>query len=152
MQNGVKAVLVKKGKFNFHCPLNASFEKTFVIVTLLIISFRTLIVFFLSPQALSSFLFPSLCMEWLYPFAYNISEAATETIFENICSFLSGAPFSGFFQEALCVHRTDANFPGRFVCSLNRYKFSRRTWSSSPIFQEHRFSHWTDTDFPGTIF
>ena len=50
----------------------------------------------------------------------RMPEAATEIIFENICSFLPGAPFSGFFQEALCVHQTDANFPGRFVCSLNR--------------------------------
>ena len=74
---------------------------------------------------------------------YNmLSEAATETIFENICSFLPGAPFSGVFQEALCVHRTDANFPGRFVCSPNRYKFSRRMWSV----------HRTDTTFPGALF
>ena len=29
-------------------------------------------------------------------------EVATETIFENICSLLPGAPFSGLFQEALC--------------------------------------------------
>ena len=28
------------------------------------------------------------------------SEAATETIFENVCSFLPGTPFSVFFQEA----------------------------------------------------
>ena len=47
----------------------------------------------------------------------QVSEAATEAIFENICSFLSGEPFSGLFQEALlCVHRTGTNFPGRFIC------------------------------------
>ena len=28
------------------------------------------------------------------------TEAAIETIFENICSFLPGTPFSVFFQEA----------------------------------------------------
>ena len=73
---------------------------------------------------------------------YIVSEAATETIFENICSFLPGTPFPVFFQEALCNHRTDVNFPGRFVCSPNRYKFSRRTWSV----------HRTDTIFLGALF
>ena len=42
---------------------------------------------------------------------YEYTEAATETNFENICSFLPGAPFSGVFQKALCVYRTDTNFP-----------------------------------------
>ena len=36
--------------------------------------------------------------------SFTPPEAATATIFENICSFLPGAPFSGFFQEALCAH------------------------------------------------
>ena len=54
------------------------------------------------------------------------SEAATETIFENICSFHPGAPFFGFFQEASCVHQTNTYFPGRYV-------------SLPPIFQEAFF-------------
>ena len=58
----------------------------------------------------------------------EITEAATETIFENICSFLPGASFSGFFREALCVYRTDTNFPGAHLCV-----------------------HRTDTDFPGRL-
>ena len=47
-------------------------------------------------------------------------EAATETIFKNVCSFSPRNTFSGFFQEALCVHRTDTNFPGGYVCLSNR--------------------------------
>ena len=60
---------------------------------------------------------------------YARTEAANETIFENICSFLPGAPFSVFFQEALCVHRTDTIFPGALLCVYR-----------------------TDTDFPGALF
>ena len=68
-----------------------------------------------------------------------IPEAATETIFENICSFLPGALFSKFFmrlyvfteqitifQEGMSVRWTDTNFPGAHLCV-----------------------HRTDTDFPG---
>ena len=29
------------------------------------------------------------------------------------------------FQEALCVHQTDTNFPGRFIFSSSRSQFSR---------------------------
>ena len=40
----------------------------------------------------------------LYFLIYDLdSEAATETIFENIFSFLPEASFSVFFQGALCV-------------------------------------------------
>ena len=89
-------------------------------------------------------------------YSHTGSEAATETIFENICSFLPGAPFSGVFKEALCVHQTDANFPGRSVCSPNRYKISRRMWSvrrTDTFFQEPSLCiHRTDTDFTGTPF
>ena len=48
------------------------------------------------------------------------TEAATKTIFKNICSFLPEAPFSKFFQEAF--HRTDTNFPGRKVCLIAEKK------------------------------
>ena len=69
----------------------------------------------------------------------QLSEAATETIFENICSF---------FQEHLFLY---------FSRRLNVFT------EQMPIFQEHLFSHRfsrsssffgyrTDTDFPGTIF
>ena len=80
-------------------------------------------------------------------------------------------PFSGVFQDVLCVHRTtDANFPGRFVCLLNRYKFSRRTihvtirhveddggrglfTEQIQFFQEPSLCvHRTDTDFPEALF
>ena len=70
----------------------------------------------------------------------QLSEAATETIFENICSFLP-APF--FWS-----------FPGGFMCSPNRYQFSRSTFLATEqiqIFQEHLFSDRTDTDFPGAL-
>ena len=73
----------------------------------------------------------------------GFSEAASETIFENICSFLPGAPFSGFFQEALFVHLTDANFPGR------RGLFTEQI----PFFQEASLCvHRADTNFPGALF
>ena len=35
---------------------------------------------------------------------FILSEAATETIFENIGFFLPGAPFFGVFQEVLCTY------------------------------------------------
>ena len=38
----------------------------------------------------------------------NTAEVATKPIFKNSCSFHSGAPFSGIFQKAFCVHWTDA--------------------------------------------
>ena len=84
-------------------------------------------------------------------------EPATEIIFENICSFLPGALFSGFF-------------PGGFMCSPNRYQFSRKVClfaeqirhftrnyvyvftEEIPIFQEHLFSYRTDNNFRGTFF
>ena len=71
----------------------------------------------------------------------NSSEATTETIFKNICYFLPWAPFSRFFQEALCIHRADTNFPGRYFCSPNRYHISRKPiylfTKPIPIAQEH---------------
>ena len=44
--------------------------------------------------------------------------------------FPGWASFSGFFQEAVCVHRTDTFFPGRYMCSPNRYLFSRKIMCS----------------------
>ena len=125
----------------------------------------------------------------LYP------EAANEKIFENICSFL---PFfldfsrrfdvfteqilifqKGLFilrrdhnfpEEVFSSRRTDKNFPGRYICSPNRYNFFQegmsvhRTGTDFPgavflateqiqIFQEHYFfGYRTDTDFPGNLF
>ena len=67
------------------------------------------------------------------------SEAATETIFENICSFFPGAPF--FWS-----------FPGGFMCSPNRCQFSRKVClftEQLPIFQEGFSVHRTDTNFSG---
>ena len=65
---------------------------------------------------------------------YENSETATETIFENIFSFLPEAPFSGvlqetsqipIFQDRMSVRRTDF-FPGAmFICPPNRYRFPR---------------------------
>ena len=97
-----------------------------------------------------------------------------KSIDRKTATFLPGAPFSGVFQEALCVHRTDANFPGRFVCSPNRYNFPggcglfteqipffqepslcvhRTDTEQIPIFQEPSLCvHRTDTNFPGAPF
>ena len=73
------------------------------------------------------------------------------------------------FQEGLFVCRTDMNFPGRSICSLNRHEFSRRVYmffEQTQIFQEglskrhvflrrfHLFvkqtllTHQTDSNFP----
>ena len=60
----------------------------------------------------------------------KVTEAATETIFENICSFLPGAPFSRLLQKALCVYQTDTNFPGAVFCSSNRFQFPRKPFSA----------------------
>ena len=70
------------------------------------------------------------------------TEAAAETIFENICYFLPEAHFSR--QEALCVHRTDTNFSGRFIYSSNVEQIK--------CFQGGVFVRRTDTDFPGRFF
>ena len=53
-----------------------------------------------------------------FDYPYMDSEAATETIFQDI----PAAPFSILrsFQEALCVHQTDTNLPGGYVCLPNR--------------------------------
>ena len=54
------------------------------------------------------------------------TEAATETVFENICSFFPGAAFFKFFRS---VH----------ICSSNRHEFSRRVYmffEQTQIFQE----------------
>ena len=61
--------------------------------------------------------------------------------FENICSFLPGAPFSRSFQEALCVHQTDTDLPGASFLAIE-----------VPIFQVDRFSYRTDTVFSGAYF
>ena len=80
------------------------------------------------------------------------TEAATETIFENICSFLPAAPVSGFVQEAFCVHQTDTNFSGGYLCSVNRYNFSRGPFyvftEHIQVCQRHLFSYRTYTDLP----
>ena len=67
--------------------------------------------------------------------------SSNQTIFENICSLLTEAPFSGVFQQALCVHRTDNNFPGRYIYSSNRYHFLQEGMSVEqiPIFQGQFF-------------
>ena len=80
----------------------------------------------------------------------HIPEAATETIFKKICSFLSGASFLNFsrrlyvftqqipfFQEhILCVHRTDTDFPGAPILATEQIT----------IFQE-AFFEYQRTDF-----
>ena len=62
--------------------------------------------------------------------------------FRKYLFFSSRSTFFCIFQEALCVHRTDAYFPGRFVCSPNRYKISR---SPLYVFIEQ-------IPFPGALF
>ena len=74
-------------------------------------------------------------------FIYIIIENSQQdnmTIFENICSSLPGAPFSWFFREALCVHRTDTDFSGRFVCFSNRCHFLERYVCSNRQFSRNR--------------
>ena len=72
-----------------------------------------------------------------------IFRSSHRAIFENICSFLPGAPFSEFFQEASCVNRTDTNFPERYIYLINEQIL---------IFKEGTFVHRTDTLFPGDVF
>ena len=89
----------------------------------------------------------------------------TDTFFrEDVFSFLgTDTLFSegmsahrtdtSFFQEALSAHRTDIVFPGRYVCSPNRYQFSRSTFYVFPeFFQEYLLGYRTDTDFPERLF
>ena len=71
---------------------------------------------------------------WPKSLSWKTSEAATETIFENIFSFLPGEPFSGFFQMGLCIHRTHTYFPRRNIGSSNRYKLPRKIY----LFIEHK--------------
>ena len=109
------------------------------------------------------------CLVRVSLFASLYSEAATETVFENICSFFSRSNLFIIFQEGSFVPRTDVNFPGGFICSVNRHEFSRRVYmffEQTRIFQEgyskrHVFSrkfylfveqtlisHRTHTNFP----
>ena len=67
----------------------------------------------------------------------NCTEAATETVFKNICSFFPGATYN--FPGGPFVPRTDMNFPGGSICSSNRHEFSRKVYY---VLQ-------TDTNFPG---
>ena len=69
----------------------------------------------------------------------NIFRSSHQDYFENICSFLPGAPFSGFFQEGLCVHRTEILYT---ILAIEQV----------PIFQKQHFSYRTDTNFPGALF
>ena len=63
-------------------------------------------------------------------FKHNFTEAATKTVFENICSFFQEQPFY--------------NFPGGFICFSNRQEFSRR---ASICLSVRR----TDMNFSGSI-
>ena len=59
-----------------------------------------------------------------------------------------------FSRSILCAHQTDTNFPGRYVCSPNRYQFSRSNFymltEQLSIFQEYLLGYWTN--FPGRLF
>ena len=76
---------------------------------------------------------------------HGLAEAATEMVFQNICSFFPGASnlftiFQEglsvrrtdmfFFKEGLYVFRTDANFPGGFIehtCFFKKGLYVHRT-------------------------
>ena len=68
-----------------------------------------------------------------------MNRAATETVFQNICSFIPGATFFIIFQEGIFVPRTEMNFQRGSICSSKRHEFSRRVYY---VLQ-------TDTNFPG---
>ena len=76
---------------------------------------------------------------------YIEAEAASETIFSNICSFFPGAMFYTNFIE-------HTNFPGGPVCSSNTYYFIRVfayfSLEHIIIFQEGILLHRTHTIFP----
>ena len=118
-------------------------------------------------KTLNTFSFCHTFWSWTY---YHITEAATETVFQSICSFFPGATFSQFsrFVKQTCF------FPGGSICSSNRpyyliekilifpetlIIFSPRTHTNFPrasyflieqisIFQELLFSHRTDINLP----
>ena len=71
-----------------------------------------------------------------------MTEAATETILENICSFLPGAPFFWIFSRG-------------FMCSPNRCQFSRKVYlfvEQITIFRKGMSVHRTDINFLGAFF
>ena len=70
-----------------------------------------------------------------FPNLVNFSEAATETVFQNICSFFSRSNLFIIFQEGPFVPRTDMNFPGGSICSSDRHEFSRRVYRKDMFFQ-----------------
>ena len=69
-------------------------------------------------------------------------EAATETIFDYICYFHPGAPFSRLFQELF-------EFTEQIVI-LKEGLFARQ--NDTIFFQEGMSSHRTDTDSQGGLF
>ena len=99
----------------------------------------------------------------------QLSEAGTETIFENICYFQFQEqlfPDSSrrlyvfnkqilIFEKGILVCRTDNNFPVGLFLFAERYRFSRKVclfvdWM--PIFQEGMSVLQTDANFPGGLF
>ena len=89
------------------------------------------------------------------------SEAATETVFENICSFFPGATFLKFSRRVHLFLEQTWIFQEGLLCSSNRHEFFRRAYRKDMFFQgeppwknvglfveQTLLSHRTDTNFP----
>ena len=76
--------------------------------------------------------------------------------FRKYVFFSSRSTFFLIFPGGfMYVHRTDTNFPGRYVCLPNISFFPGVSFlaiEQVPIFQEHHFRYRTETNFPGSIF
>ena len=77
-------------------------------------------------------------MNWFFyerPFHCTTSKAATETVFQNICSFFPRTTLLQFsrmvylFVEQTCFSRRV------YICSSNRHKFSKRVYRTDMFFQ-----------------
>ena len=102
-----------------------------------------------------------------------VLRSSHQDYFQIYLFFFSRSTFSGYFQGALCVHRTDTNFserylfvaeqilffPGRCVCS-SVYLVTKQipifqehflATEQILIFQKHIFSYRTDTDYLGSL-
>ena len=85
-------------------------------------------------------------------------EEATETVFQNICSFFSRSNLLTIFQDGLSIRRTDIFFfPGGSKCSSNRHEFFRRVYRADIrrvylFFEQTILCHRTDTNFPRNLY
>ena len=96
---------------------------------------------------------PCLMRACIFKHVYFVyTEAATEKVFQNICSFFPGATFLQFSRSVYLFVEQTCFFPGESICSSNRHvfpggsilfssnrhEFLRRVYRTNMSFQEKK--------------